>query len=94
MSKLTEQLEQEAAAFGIEVEILEPYRDERGEITLTTPDGKRFDTDLHQLVNEQGDDMEKRRREAWGVVVKAAIDDVKVWGPKMEDCPADCGCRE
>lgn len=83
MSKLLQQIRTEAASFGIEVE------SDGFEINLSTPEGKRFETDLHGLVarpyEEEGETFEDACR--------AALADVREYGPSIEDCPHNCSCK-
>lgn len=83
MSKLRDQLEKEAAAFGIIVSD-GPF----DSIELEAPQGMRFDEDLHILVNAQD------KPEPFANVLRAAIQDVRTYGPRITNCPADCGCKE
>lgn len=79
---LREQLEIEAAKFGIIVS------DEHKGVCLDAPDGWQFDTELHGLVSSQWD------RDPMPNVLRAAIRDVREYGPRLRRCPEDCPCKE
>jgi len=80
--KLREQLEQEAAKYGIAVD------DTMKGVVLDAPEGYQFESELHALVSAQwdGDPMPN--------VLRSAIKDVRIYGPKLRKCPADCPCKE
>jgi hypothetical protein len=84
MSKLTDQLLREASAFGIRVDLDAPFNG----IELSAPEGKQFDEELHHLVSAPWDNDSRQ------TVIRAAIKDVRTYGPRIKDCPPDCPCRE
>ncbi len=79
---LREQLEAEAAKYGIIVNDVE-----KG-VELEAPQGMQFDTDLHWLVSSQWD------LDPWPNVLRSAIRDAREYGPKLTKCPDDCPCKE
>jgi hypothetical protein len=80
--KLMEQLESEAAKYGIVV-----CPESRG-VTLDAPEGMQFEEQLHALVCSQWDD------EPMPNVLRRAIRDVREYGPRLKKCPNDCPCKE
>lgn len=80
--KLREQLELEAAKYGIKV------NDVFGGVELEAPDGMQFDEELHWLVSSQAD------RDPMPNVLRGAIRDVREYGPRLKKCPHDCPCKE
>ena len=79
---LREKLEIEANKFGIIV------NDVAKGVELEAPPGMRFDLDLHCLVSTQWDN------DPMPNVLRAAIRDVAEYGPRLQDCPNDCSCRD
>ena len=80
--KLREQLEIEAAKYGIKVNDVE-----KG-VELEAPEGMQFDAELHWLVNTQWD------RDPMPNVLRSAMRDVREYGPRLRKCPDDCPCKE
>lgn len=79
---LREQLENEAKEYGLIVE------DVADGVEIRTPDGFRFEPDLHGLVTAQWD------HDPMPNVLRRAIKDVRTYGPHIERCPEDCPCKE
>jgi len=77
--KTTKQtLLEEAKKCGVLVEICKGRAfDDRGEITLTTPEGKCFAPELHQLVTEQNDDYQNGGLAPWEETLKEALRDLR-----------------
>lgn len=81
-TNLREQLDQEAAKYGLIVE------DVRKGVEVLAPDGFCFDKDLHGLVSSQWDHMPMPN------VFRNALRDIREYGPKLMKCPDDCGCKD
>jgi hypothetical protein len=80
--KMRNELEIEAAKYGIKV------NDTEGGVELEAPDGMQFGPELHCLVNAQWDHNPMPN------VLRAAIQDVREHGPRIQKCPEYCPCKE
>lgn len=80
--KLLQQLEREAAQYGITVN-----ESAKGWV-LDAPDGMQFEDELHALVASPWD------HEPIPNVLRRAIADVREYGPRIRKCPDDCPCKD
>jgi len=85
MSKLEQQLIDEAAKVGIEVEA------NGFEVILNAPGGMCFEPMLHALVSAPSMARDGRH-EPYVAVLRRALKDLRTYGCQLKSCSADCDC--